>query len=109
MPSVSAAGRGAATKVARKQGAPRRLAPESSLALGRGDPAAAAPLPGRWTVKQRIGNEVLVHRFLSKEISWKEIGEKLKKLMNSHLRREAHTIADILDIDCEGRRLAKGV
>lgn len=52
-------------------------------------------------------NEVLVGRFLDKEISWNGIGEKLEKLFESHHVTQAETLEEILAIDTEARSLAQ--
>lgn len=52
-------------------------------------------------------NEVLVHRFLNKEISWKEIGAKLEQLMASHQPLKIHSLEDVFAIDEQARREAQ--
>lgn len=44
-------------------------------------------------------NEVLVHRFLSKEIGWLDIGRKLEKLMEGHSVIQPKTYDDLVAID----------
>ncbi|MEM1283348.1 MAG: 1-deoxy-D-xylulose-5-phosphate reductoisomerase [Chlamydiota bacterium] len=48
-------------------------------------------------------NEVLVDRFLQKQISWKDISTKLDGLMSSHNKQPVDEIDDILNIDAIGR------
>ena len=52
-------------------------------------------------------NEVLVARFLNKEISWIDIGRKLEKLMEKHQVAAIDTIETVLEIDKEAREEAK--
>lgn len=51
-------------------------------------------------------NEVLVERFINKEISWQEIGQKLESLMERHLNLPVPSIESILDVDRQARRCA---
>ena len=51
-------------------------------------------------------NEVLVHRFLSREISWKEISSKLEYLLARHQVLPAHDLETILQIDQAAREEA---
>lgn len=51
-------------------------------------------------------NEVLVHRFLKKNISWMEIAEKLENLMSSHQTVNLNSLDDILAVDKEARQQA---
>jgi 1-deoxy-D-xylulose-5-phosphate reductoisomerase len=51
-------------------------------------------------------NEVLGKRFLEKEISWRQIGEKLENLMESHPVFPISTLQDILEIDAIARQEA---
>ena len=51
-------------------------------------------------------NEVLVQRFLKGEILWKEIGEKLEKLISSHIPENVLDLKAILEIDRRARRAA---
>ena len=44
-------------------------------------------------------NEVLVQRFLRKEISWGSIANHLEELMNRHAAAPMHTIDDVLAVD----------
>lgn len=48
-------------------------------------------------------NEVLVERFLAGEISWKEIGNQLERLMSQHQVQSVDTLEDILAIDVQAR------
>lgn len=51
-------------------------------------------------------NEVLVHRFLSREISWKAISSKLEHLLARHKVQPAHDLETILQIDQAAREEA---
>lgn len=52
-------------------------------------------------------NETLVHRFLSREISWFDIGEKLESLMMRHDIACTPTLEELLNIDREARGQAQ--
>jgi 1-deoxy-D-xylulose-5-phosphate reductoisomerase len=52
-------------------------------------------------------NEVLVNRFLNKEIGWQDISNKLEKLMNAHPLSKVDTLEDVLTIDEIAREEAK--
>ena len=54
-------------------------------------------------------NEVLVQRFLQKEINWQAIGEKLERLMQDHKAKAVTSIEDVVEIDKSARGLAKKV
>ncbi|SPN73485.1 1-deoxy-D-xylulose 5-phosphate reductoisomerase,1-deoxy-D-xylulose 5-phosphate reductoisomerase,Translation elongation factor Ts,1-deoxy-D-xylulose 5-phosphate reductoisomerase,1-deoxy-D-xylulose 5-phosphate reductoisomerase C-terminal [Chlamydia serpentis] len=54
-------------------------------------------------------NEILVHRFLSDEISWCDILQKLTTLMESHKVYACHSLEDILEVDGEARALAQEI
>ena len=54
-------------------------------------------------------NEVLVERFIRKEISWTDIGTKLEKLMSSHTPSNVLTLDSILSVDRHAREIAKQV
>lgn len=54
-------------------------------------------------------NEVLVQRFLNKEISWKCISNSLEKLMQSHSIMSVGSVDDILAIDQLARKEAKSL
>lgn len=49
-------------------------------------------------------NEVLVHRFLNKEISWNNIASHLENLMSKHSISDPQSFEDILEIDKTARR-----
>lgn len=49
-------------------------------------------------------NEILVNRFLKREISWIEISEKLEKLMSRHKTSKDVSLDSILEIDQIGRK-----
>ena len=51
-------------------------------------------------------NEILVDRFINKEISWLDIGTKLEDLMSSHSIRQLHTLEDVLEVDQQARQEA---
>ena len=51
-------------------------------------------------------NEVLVHRFLSKQIAWPQIAIKLEKLMEAHSRHPIQSIDDVIAIDQLARQEA---
>lgn len=52
-------------------------------------------------------NEVLVHRFLAKEIAWTDIGCRLDKLMQAHNNQKINSLDTVFEIDVEARRLAQ--
>ena len=54
-------------------------------------------------------NEVLVRRFLDKEISWSEIGKKLKILMDNHEPIEINDLKTVHAVDNAARGLAKEI
>lgn len=51
-------------------------------------------------------NEVLVERFLRREMSWIEIGLQLERLMSQHQVQPINTLESILAIDAQGREEA---
>jgi 1-deoxy-D-xylulose-5-phosphate reductoisomerase len=51
-------------------------------------------------------NEVLVERFVQGKIPWTAIGEKLDKLISSHLPENVLTLEAILEVDSTARKLA---
>lgn len=51
-------------------------------------------------------NEVLVHRFLNKEIPWIAIGSKLEELMARHTPTPISSLDDILEVDQQAREEA---
>jgi 1-deoxy-D-xylulose-5-phosphate reductoisomerase len=51
-------------------------------------------------------NEVLVHGFLNKQISWKDIALNLENLMLRHNVKQVTSLQDILDIDLLARQEA---
>ncbi len=51
-------------------------------------------------------NEVLVERFLKKEMGWNEIGINLEKLMECHDVQPAHSLETILAVDLSARQEA---
>jgi 1-deoxy-D-xylulose-5-phosphate reductoisomerase len=54
-------------------------------------------------------NEVLVDRFLKKEISWMEIGIRLEKLISSHVPQNLLTLEAILEVDGLAREKARRI
>lgn len=48
-------------------------------------------------------NEVLVQRFLNKEISWLSISQKLEKLMNKHQLQQSQSLDNLLQTDEQAR------
>jgi 1-deoxy-D-xylulose-5-phosphate reductoisomerase len=52
-------------------------------------------------------NEVLVNRFLNREIRWVDIAYKLEKLMSSHQAIDVVTLEAVLAIDHEAREKAR--
>lgn len=52
-------------------------------------------------------NEVLVHRFLNKEIAWSSIASSLENLMSRHFVKKIQSLDDILSSDNLGREDAK--
>jgi 1-deoxy-D-xylulose-5-phosphate reductoisomerase len=52
-------------------------------------------------------NEVLVQRFLKKEIGWNEIAFKLERLMLRHQAAKIHSLDDIFAIDLQAREEAQ--
>lgn len=51
-------------------------------------------------------NEVLVQKFLSKEIGWREIANQLERLMNQHKVQPIESLESILEIDAQAREEA---
>ncbi|CCB85677.1 MULTISPECIES: 1-deoxy-D-xylulose-5-phosphate reductoisomerase [Parachlamydia] len=51
-------------------------------------------------------NEVLVHRFLKRQIGWMEISQKLEHLMLGHTTQTLRSLDDVLHIDAEARQHA---
>lgn len=52
-------------------------------------------------------NEILVERFLKKEIAWTEISSKLDRLMQQHAVSPALSIEEILEVDALARHEAR--
>lgn len=48
-------------------------------------------------------NEVLVHRFLDRQIGWQDIGGRLEKLLEGHRRQQVDSIEEVLAVDHEAR------
>lgn len=51
-------------------------------------------------------NEILVERFLNKELSWLEISQKLEKLLSSHQNEKESSLEAILAVDALARNEA---
>ncbi len=51
-------------------------------------------------------NEVLVSRFLQKQISWQEISKKLERLLLAHARQQVTSVEAVFAVDAEARREA---
>lgn len=54
-------------------------------------------------------NEVLVQRFLTKQIAWPQIAAKLERLMEAHPRHAIHSIDDVLAVDHQARQEANQI
>ena len=52
-------------------------------------------------------NAVLVHRFLNREIAWKEIATTLENLMSRHAVKPVKSLQDVLAVDQMARQEAK--
>jgi 1-deoxy-D-xylulose-5-phosphate reductoisomerase len=61
---------------------------------------------GTMACYMNAANEVLVHRFLQKEISWMEIGIKLEKLMMKYDNKSDVSLEIILAVDAVAREEA---
>jgi 1-deoxy-D-xylulose-5-phosphate reductoisomerase len=61
---------------------------------------------GSLSCYMNAANEVLVNRFLNKEISWQEIGRRLEKLMEKHQLETGLTLDNITMIDAIARKEA---
>lgn len=59
---------------------------------------------GSYPCYMNAANEVLVGRFLKKEIRWTEIGDLLEKLMSEHKAQKIVDVEQILEIDAAARR-----
>ena len=66
----------------------------------------AARLEQSYPCYLNAANEVLVHRFLAKEIPWKEIAGKLEKLLSRHQGEKVESLDNILAVDAVARREA---
>lgn len=64
----------------------------------------AISVKGSMPCYMNAANEVLVGRFLNKEISWKEIAENLDRLMSSHKVTPIRSFEDVLEVDAMARR-----
>lgn len=54
-------------------------------------------------------NEVLVSRFIERQIGWQEIAQKLETLMRRHVVRPVPSVETILDVDGQARREAAAI
>lgn len=54
---------------------------------------------GSFPCFMNAANEVLVHRFLNKEIPWTDIARKLENLMSNHQAMPVSSLQDILEVD----------
>lgn len=54
-------------------------------------------------------NEILVQRFLNRQIGWKEIGTKLEQLMQQHTVFPVESLDTILHVDTQARREAAAI
>jgi 1-deoxy-D-xylulose-5-phosphate reductoisomerase len=67
----------------------------------------AIELGGSMPCFMNAANEVLVHRFLDKQISWKDIATNLERVMAQHSVCKISSLDEIYAIDSEARKLAK--
>ncbi len=61
---------------------------------------------GSFSCAMNAANEVLVERFLKGSIGWREIGNKLQLLLESHNTRPIRTMDELLEVDKETREQA---
>lgn len=66
----------------------------------------AAKVGGTLPGYMNAANEVLVHRFLNRNISWQDIAHKLEDLMSRHQIAAISSVDDILDADSLARKEA---
>lgn len=59
---------------------------------------------GTLSAYMNAANEILVRRFLAKEISWADIGRKLQTLMERHVSKKIESIDDVFAVDERGRK-----
>lgn len=62
---------------------------------------------GSYPCALNAANEVLVGRFLKKELTWVDLGKKLEKIMSSHSGCNVVTLESVLAVDEEIRSKAK--
>lgn len=62
---------------------------------------------GSYPCYMNAANEVLVHRFLNKEIGWVDIGNLLEKLLSEHKSEKITEVDQVLAIDAAARRDAR--
>lgn len=67
---------------------------------------AAAKAGGSTPCYLNAANEILVQRFLERQIPWQQIGRKLEQLITKHERSNISHLADILEVDSIARREA---
>lgn len=58
---------------------------------------------GSLTCYMNAANEVLVQRFLDRQIRWSEIAHKLEQLMARHSVRPIHSLDDVMAVDAQAR------
>ncbi len=64
----------------------------------------AVKIGGTLPCYMNAANEVLVHRFLEKKISWPEIASKLETLMEKHQVTPIRSLDDVLAADVQARQ-----
>ncbi len=64
---------------------------------------------GSYPCYMNAANEVLVQRFLNREIKWTEIGDLLEKLLSNHKSEEIVDVEQVLVVDSAARRDATEV
>lgn len=69
----------------------------------------AIRMGGSMPCYMNAANEVLVHRFLNKEIAWRHIACHLETLMSNHVVKKVSSLEDIFAIDQIARQEAKGL
>lgn len=64
---------------------------------------------GSFPCYMNAANEILVQRFLNREIAWKEIAHSLENLMSRHSVKQVTSLEDILHVDHLARQEAKEI
>lgn len=67
----------------------------------------ALRLGGSLPCYMNAANEILVHRFLNREIAWKQIAFHLESLLSRHLMKPVNSLQDILAVDQMAREEAR--